>query len=287
MNYLARDPMIKIDFQEPDTENWRNWRAECEVEQQKHNEAVEESRPTEVKNEVYKGKKYGIKSDVYMNLHGPFHGKCAYCETLITGHDGEIEHFRPKNAVSDENFNPVKIEVNGEIKDHPGYYWLCYDYKNLLPSCIRCNQKRIHDDKPVGKGTRFPVKGFRATKPGEELKEKPLLINPVFQDPQKHLRIDETGVFLALSEEGEACIIIFGLNIRDSLLDDRKRCYDNIKAKISVLLMEINQGTMENIDECFKNILEGKLPYTAAAQAALKDSQSKLRPFMNLPTGDN
>ena len=73
--------MIKIDFQEPDTENWKTWMAQCEAEQQLHNEAIQRGDESTVKGRIYKGKDYNIKSEVYMNLHGPFHGKCAYCES--------------------------------------------------------------------------------------------------------------------------------------------------------------------------------------------------------------
>jgi hypothetical protein len=63
-----------------------------------------------------------------------FCDKCAYCESKITpGFAWEVEHFRPKKSVA-------------ERPDHPGYYWLAYEWTNLLPSCTLCNQRRR--DKP-------------------------------------------------------------------------------------------------------------------------------------------
>jgi hypothetical protein len=47
------------------------------------------------------------------------HQKCCFCERLI-GNDGDVEHFRPKSAYSQNR----KLE-------RPGYYWLAYDWDNL------------------------------------------------------------------------------------------------------------------------------------------------------------
>lgn len=273
--------MIKINFQEPNTDNWREWRAQCDCAQKSHNEATEAGENPQVDDDVYKGTSFNIKSDVYMSLDGPFHGKCVYCETLMAAdQDGQIEHFRPKNAVSDKNFKKVEVEVNGKKKDHPGYYWLCYDHKNLLPSCILCNQKRWVCGRLIGKHSRFPVKGQHATQPGEEKNEEPLLLNPVFKDPAEHLGIDETGTFSALSDEGQTCIDIFGLNIREPLIDARRECYKNIKNHLSVLALKLVQecASIEDVDQV-KKIKEGRLPYSAAAQKALVDFRNKLQPL--------
>ena len=59
-----------------------------------------------------------------------FHDKCAYCEGKSIGQaDWDVEHFRPKGSVAERD-------------DHPGYYWLAYEWENLYPSCKHCNQKR-------------------------------------------------------------------------------------------------------------------------------------------------
>src|SRR4051812_1734670 len=53
-------------------------------------------------------------------------GKCAYCESPL-GMEvaGGSDHFRPIRSVA-------------EHPDHPGYYWLAYDWDNLLPACGMC-----------------------------------------------------------------------------------------------------------------------------------------------------
>lgn len=262
--------MIKINFNEPDTENWKAWRVQCEEEQRKHNIAVEEGQPSKIKKDVYDGKNYNIKFDVYMSLNGQFHGKCAYCETLMTAaQDGEIDHFRPKNAVSNINFEPVKVEVNEQIKDHPGYYWLCYDYKNLLPSCILCNQKRKRNS--TGKHTRFPVDGDYAVYPGEEVNEKPLLINPIFEDPEGDFEYDEDGFLHARTDRGQACIDVFGLKKRDALIDGREEAYQTAKNKAGLVMFSVmnNSPDMQKMLYSLCEILEGHSPYSAAGRAAI------------------
>src|SRR5262245_40081226 len=75
-----------------------------------------------------------------------FNGKCAYCETDIESNQpGDVEHFRPKGRVVDEEFEPIRINHPkwGEM-DHPGYFWLAYEWDNLFPSCIDCNRYRKH-----------------------------------------------------------------------------------------------------------------------------------------------
>lgn len=267
--------MIKINFQEPNTKEWCAWRTKCRTEQEAHNKAIEAGAVSKVKETVYKGTSYNIKSDFYTNLHGSFHGKCAYCESLIAADQpGDIEHFRPKSKVTDADNNPIMVDTPNGRKPHPGYYWLAYDWKNLLPSCENCNRpsKSKSDGKLIGKGNQFPVKDFRAVNPGEESREEPLLIHPVLENPEEHLEVDETGIMKAKneSEKGKACIDILGLNVREALLEARKKCYDYVKDHIcmSVLALMLckDKKVLRDLDE----IRQGKNAYSSAARAAVR-----------------
>ena len=57
---------------------------------------------------------------VYKSEEAPFHGKCVYCETNVAAnHPGDIEHWRPKNRVTDEKGRPIEIETeDGETVRH-------------------------------------------------------------------------------------------------------------------------------------------------------------------------
>lgn len=274
--------MIKIDIQEPNTSEWHAWLNACRKEQEAHNNAIEAGEESKVKEKIYKGKSFNIKSSYYMNLNGPFHGKCAYCESLIVADQtGDVEHFRPINAVTDADNSPIMVDTPNGPKPHPGYYWVAYDWHNLLPSCIACNrpQKSNNEGKLIGKWNRFPVKDFRAVNPGEEIREEPLLINPIHENPEDHLEIDETGIMKPKneSERGKACIDILGLNAREGLLEARKRCYDDTKARLIMLYMSYLSNNDKKIFNDIDEIFQGKYAYSSVARTVYRQLKSKLK----------
>ncbi|MEI3776264.1 hypothetical protein [Pectobacterium brasiliense] len=131
--------------------------------------------------------------DVKLALKSLFDGKCAYCETRLSG-DIEVEHFRPKGMVTEE---PL----------HSGYWWLAHSWLNLLPSCIPCNQRRKQHvitehttrkefnalilkkpDDSYGKLNHFPISGIRATCDIDMLTaEKHHLLDPTQDNPYDYL----------------------------------------------------------------------------------------------------
>jgi uncharacterized protein (TIGR02646 family) len=125
---------------------------------------------------------------VRQTLERLFHGKCAYCESEYAPvHPCEIEHWRPKHEV---------VDGRGRIK-RPAYYWLAADWENLFPSCIDCNRRRYYQitsgdgssTRLLGKQNIFPLApgSRRARKPGQHKKEKPALLNPCRDRPEKYL----------------------------------------------------------------------------------------------------
>lgn len=90
----------------------------------------------------------GTASRVIDKLNRWYHYKCAYCERI---YKLDVEHYRPKKEVRDENNTIIQVTTAaGVLKNHPGYYWLCYEWSNLLPSCISCNREG-------GKNSKFPT----------------------------------------------------------------------------------------------------------------------------------
>lgn len=75
------------------------------------------------------------------------YNKCWYSEKKLTETEMEIDHFRPKGKVYQEN--------------HDGYWWLAFDYRNFRLSSRTCNCKRkntfVGDEEVFGKGTNFPL----------------------------------------------------------------------------------------------------------------------------------
>src|SRR4051812_14049164 len=58
-----------------------------------------------------------------------FNEKCAYCESVISNtQPGDVEHYRPKGRLRDLDGTVVRIILNGSVCEHPGYWWLCYEW---------------------------------------------------------------------------------------------------------------------------------------------------------------
>ena len=97
-------------------------------------------------------------------LFGMHNGRCCYCERLRDrARESDIEHFRPKTAVSDKS------------PERPGYWWLAYEWTNLLFACKTCNEEY--------KKTHFPIRGERAMAPDDSLDdEEPWLLDPCTDD---------------------------------------------------------------------------------------------------------
>jgi uncharacterized protein (TIGR02646 family) len=128
------------------------------------------------------------------------HDKCALCESKITHIAyGDVEHFRPKAGYRQD---PDEALVQ------PGYYWLAYEWSNLLFCCQLCNQQF--------KGNHFPLAdpARRARTHRDDVsREEPLLINPSIEDPADFLEFRE-NVVRAIDDNprGIATIKVFGLD---------------------------------------------------------------------------
>ena len=191
----------------------------------------------------------GVKPEVNSALYGRykqfllklFNNKCAYCETLFTAaQPGDVEHFRPKGRVVDENFKPILVKYQNREIEHPGYYWLAYDWKNLLPSCIDCNRFRHYGervpgatraDSGAGKADRFPLKlgSDHVVVPDDEVRETPLLIDPTRVDPSGHFEFMSNGIMKPKTEEAEITLRVIGLN-RADLVEQREQAFGNAEA---------------------------------------------------------
>lgn len=138
--------------------------------------------------------------------------KCGYCESRFaaTGPPA-IDHYRPKSR----------------------YWWLASDWHNLIPSCTYCNSLNTHvwpdgTEMTLGKGDQFPLApgSRRASRPGAEARETPLLLNPCRDDPAAVLRFDPDGVVRPVVDRAgvedaraRASIDTYGLYRRDLVLE--------------------------------------------------------------------
>jgi uncharacterized protein (TIGR02646 family) len=149
---------------------------------------------------------YGDRS-VREALNELFAGKCAFCESYVgVSAVAIMHHFRPKQEA---------VSVDGDVS-RPHYWWLAYEWDNLYQSCQRC---------ATSAGARFPVRGRRAVvrARGKTLRsrEKALLVDPCWDDPDEHLIFDDEGVVAPRTPKGEHTIDVYNLN-RAALVDARR-----------------------------------------------------------------
>jgi uncharacterized protein (TIGR02646 family) len=137
---------------------------------------------------------YWRNKDVKDSLKVLQHGKCCYCERMRdTYGEIDVEHFRPKKGIKEED-------------GHPGYWWLAYKWENLLLACKSCNRE---------KSNRFPLLpgGKRAFAEEDDLdREKPVLINPVDEDPEIFIGFD-LDLNKYLDKDGAPMVKAVGLDI--------------------------------------------------------------------------
>lgn len=272
--------MIKIEFPEPTDDQWQAWRAKCVAARQALNELVAAGGTADI-TDLYKE-----MAAVYKSLGSPFHGKCVYCESDIgVNHPGDIEHWRPKNRVTDNEGRPITIATAEGPQPHPGYYWLAYEWSNLLFACEDCNRpsKAKTPGIRIGKWDQFPVREFRATRDGEESREEPILINPVEDDPSDHLEIDEMGVVIPKTDRGQACTEIFGLNSREPLVNARKEFIKNTLNKVELASAAAARGDEARLRDLMSDLAKikaGETPFAAAGRGVLPQVKERLERFV-------
>ncbi len=202
-------------------------------------------------------------------LQHVFHNKCAYCESNLDHQFGEAEHFRPKGGVnfrakgSKQFTTATGLDYAGNVVNHPGYFWLAYHWRNLLPSCKACNSGpgkknqfpvarrhvflRALNDRQVARRLEPPrpckkAAGFFFLDPVTlDRLEKPRLLNPFIDDPGLHLTFGMYGIEVPKSPKGEASVDVF--NLKD---DGLRRLRHEAQIKASTLLLtKFNVGLQE------------------------------------------
>lgn len=101
------------------------------------------------------------------------HYKCCYCErNNLEALYLDVEHYRPK----------LQALRGAGFPDH-GYWWLAWNWNNLLFSCQPCNRSFKSANFPLDTGSGVLV--AEQQPPGTE---RPLLIDPAYEDPIGHIK---------------------------------------------------------------------------------------------------
>ncbi|HEV2800891.1 MAG TPA: hypothetical protein VGW12_10365 [Pyrinomonadaceae bacterium] len=261
---------IKFDPEKLEGEDktwWEAWKTRAEKAKEKALKDYDEGkRPIPFNSDVWgELKKFLLKK--------VFHGKCAYCDSRFTGNSfGDAEHFRPKGMVTRKKDGKDEV-VTVEGKEHPGYYWLAYDWRNLLPACQRCNSDE-------GKMNQFPVKNgtyVASRKVGPDTAtldklEEPLLLHPYDENlnPDAHLIYGEKGVVSAYRVHGQddpyGMAVIETCNLKRGDLEvDRDRSQYLAWLEFQKAMNKAMDGEDDAMDKAISPYESGQMPHSRAA----------------------
>jgi uncharacterized protein (TIGR02646 family) len=210
---------------------------------------------------------YGSKA-VKDKLKIIFKCKCAYCETsTYPGAHPDVEHYRDKKR----------------------YYWLGYEWSNLLLVCHICNrdfknnnfpienEKKRLKTHPLSITGKFDKKACAIHLLNKE--EQPLLLHPAIDDPRKHLDFLINGDVKPFekSKKGANSIKFYGLG-RANLLEARKKIVQETRKEIWEEYLVKGQLTeTELITEIrkainrLKNRIDGDEEYSGFAEIILEN----------------
>ena len=183
-------------------------------------------------------------------------GKCAFCESKI-GHVayGDVEHFRPKAGFQQSPSDPLT---------KPGYYWLAYEWSNLLLSCQICNQRY--------KRNLFPLQApdDRARSHRDDVdRERPLLIDPSTTDPEPHIAFRcEVAYAVDDSALGKTTIEALGLN-REELSERRMELLAKLEALYRIANRKPPIPASTEAQTFLDRAVQGSAEYAAMARSAL------------------
>lgn len=244
-----------------------------------------------------------------------YYKHCAYCEGPLQydRYGGDAEHFRPKGRVTVRAGDGSTVIAHCKLPDgsesqHPGYFWLAYDWRNLVPACAFCNSG-------FGKVDQFPVKathvfhvdeataGFAAGQtpartdgfevprmarsyflPPARLDslESPLLLNPLnpdpSRDPSKHLSYGVLGAVVALddSELGNKSIEVYELK-REDLRLGRQKAQEHLQLAYYGALLSHDEGAPDHAVRVLAQYKSGQEFFATAAVQVFEEKEARLK----------
>ncbi len=190
------------------------------------------------------------------------HGKCCYCEALFTDNGfGDVEHFRPKKG----------YQKHGKLGlTYPGYYWLAYEWQNLLFSCEVCNRRFKRNRFPLSEE---PTRVVSLLSTNRLEDEELLLIDPLdpIHPPSEFLSFSkEVPVPLNDSQKGAVSINVYGLE----RMNESRREYLNILHGL-LPLTTIDENNKKEVADAARATFKGMDP------SALADSIRKAKAVLN------
>lgn len=208
------------------------------------------------------------------------HKKCAWCESRVDWEKYPVEHIRPKGGAEDldedtkkhilsTGMAPPDLGKRWTVSSDHHYWWLAWDWDNIVFSCERCN-------KSGNKGNRFPLAPgspraatpprsvpWPSTGPVVDLSvERPWLLNPRLEgsladitwkpiDSSKRQE-DWDWVVSGRTHLGLVTIEVLGLRFRT---EDVGRLLKKLVAHWREMDKHVKAGRIQDARETWENIL--------------------------------
>lgn len=194
--------------------------------------------------------------------------KCCFCESINRAYE-DVEHFRPKGAW---------MQKEGEALSETGYYWLAYDWSNLLFSCKVCNISFKKNHFPLSDASNRTINHH-----GNLELEEVLLINPSLEDPEDHIYFKGVDPFAHNnSKKGVSSINILGLRVNDSmskvqrvhaeeLHDRRMHLYETLKQVYILATKAFPEELRVGAQALLAKAQQPNAEYSLMIKCALKD----------------
>lgn len=193
---------------------------------------------------LYKNK-HKFKGSIYRNgsiasLKLIYKNKCGYCETMTeAGAELRVDHYRPKDKVKEDTTHTT------------GYYWLSYEWSNLILACEKCNRAKSNKFPISLTGTRCytPISVTGTTTPDKSTykithnsltNEQPLIVNPeVDKDLTDWFLFLPNGEMKPINNNPKIIetIKVCKLN-REPLVLDRRKIVDGVYKKCEKYINE-------------------------------------------------
>lgn len=189
--------------------------------------------------------------------------KCCFCESKI-GHIsyGDVEHFRPKGGwiQADEQLNK------------PGYFWLAYNWENLLLSCQLCNQRFKKNHFPLINNDGRADPSIR-----DITNEHPVFIDIVNENPEQFIAFaEEIPIAINQNARGKETIKKLGLN-RELLNEQRRKTLNMVRD-----IYDLARGYPDTYPQLKAEAKAKILNYYNSSQLPGTEYASMLRSFFNV-----
>jgi hypothetical protein len=233
-----------------------------------------------------------IWKDLGKELIAHFGNKCWYTDAANYGARLDVEHFRPKAKTVELNVEDCQEAADDLLlkltePKREGYWWLAFEYENLLLCAQVMNREEKRNLFPLHKSS-VVASGAHPNAWRTEI--------PVFLDPRKLddvclVAYDETGAMRPRADltgwERLRVVITnecFGLSRFQPLIEGRQRtwqkCTDLIEQYLRAATRQLQEGVPNPVlqqqkDDALrelKKLLDSDEPFSSVAASCLRDS---------------